>query len=291
MAVTLASNAPVGKLFLVGTPIGNLEDITFRALQTLKSVDLIACEDTRRTQKLLNHYQIQTPTVSYHEHNEVTRAPELILEMEDGSAVALVSDAGMPGLSDPGYRLAHLAIRHKIPIIPIPGVSALVTALAAAGLPIERFIFAGFLPSKKGVRLKTLKGLSVFDRTLVFYEAPHRVVEMLADTLEVLGDRQMTLARELTKAHEEFLRGTVSEVLAELRKRSVKGEITLVIGPPEAVTAKPARARRSLRKEIEQVIKEQGLDERAALKAVARSWGVPRSELYRRWVREKATNP
>jgi 16S rRNA (cytidine1402-2'-O)-methyltransferase len=288
MAVTAALNAPAGKLFLVGTPIGNLEDITLRALQTLRSVDLIACEDTRRTQKLLNHYQIKTPTISYHEHNEVMRAPELILEMEDGSAVALVSDAGMPGLSDPGYRLVHLAIRHKIPVTPIPGVSSLVAALSAAGLPIDRFAFAGFLPSKKTARVKALEGWSNFNRTLVFFEAPHRVVEMLAAVLEVLGDRQMTLAREVTKAHEEFLRGTVSEVLAQLRKRAVKGEITLVIAPLGTGAVKPSPAQRSLREEIEQAIKEQGLDERAALKAVARARGVARSELYRQWVREKS---
>ncbi len=288
MVVTASSQAPAGRLFVVGTPIGNLEDITLRAIRTLKSVDLIACEDTRRAQKLLNHYGVKTRTVSYHAHNEITRAPELILEMEEGSDVALVSDAGMPALSDPGYRLVHLAIRHKIPVIPIPGGSALVTALSAAGLPSDRVIFAGFLPSKKTARQKTLKELSQFNFTLVLYEAPHRLIETLEDALAVLGDRPLTVARELTKVHEEFLRGTISEVLEVLRQRRVKGEFTLVIGPSDPVAGRPAEPRRSVREEVQRVIKEQGVDERTALKLIARAWRVPRSELYRQWVREKS---
>ncbi len=288
MAVTASSQAPAGKLFVVGTPIGNLEDITLRAIRTLKSVDLIACEDTRRAQKLLNHYGIKTRTVSYHSHNEITRAPELILEMEEGSDVALVSDAGMPSLSDPGYRLVHLAIRHKIPVIPIPGGSALVTALSAAGLPSDRVIFAGFLPSKKTARQKALKELSLSNFTLVFYEAPHRLMETLEDALAVLGDRPLTVARELTKVHEEFLRGTISEVLAALRQRRVKGEFTLVIGPSDRAAGRPAEPRRSVREEVQRVTKEQGVDERTALKVIARAWRVPRSELYRQWMREKS---
>lgn len=283
-----SSNSIAGKLYLVGTPIGNLEDITLRALRTLKSVDLIACEDTRRTQKLLNHYNIQTPTISYHLHNEITRAPELILEMEEGGTVALVSDAGMPGLSDPGYRLVHLAIRHKVPVIPIPGGSALVTAVSGAGLPMNRFVFAGFLPSKKTARLKLLTELRDFDGVLVFYEAPHRLVGMLEDAQAILGDRAMVLARELTKVHEEFLRGTISNLLMEMRKRRVKGESTLVIGPPESAGEVPEKAHPSLRADMERTMKEHGLDERAALKAIARSRRVPRSELYRQWMREKS---
>ena len=204
------ANGEHGKLYVVGTPIGNLEDMTLRAIRTLKEVDLIACEDTRRTQKLLNAYQIQTRTVSYHEHNEMTRAPELVIQMEEGSSIALVTDAGMPVVSDPGFRLVHLAVRHSIPVIPVPGASAFVAALAASGLPVDKFRFLGFLPSKKGERRKALEELKDATRTLVFYEAPHRLMEMLKDAREILGEREIVVAREVTKVHEEFQRGTIS---------------------------------------------------------------------------------
>ncbi len=206
------SRVSPGRLFVVGTPIGNLGDLTLRALDTLKSADVIACEDTRRTQKLLNHYKISTPTISYHEHNEMTRAPELVLEMEQGRAIALVSDAGMPVLSDPGFRLVHLAIRHKIQVIPVPGPSAMVAALTAAGLPMSEFIFAGFLPPKKLARRRSLTELAASGKMIVFYEAPHRILEALRDIHEIFDDRQMVVARELTKIHEEFLRGSVAEI-------------------------------------------------------------------------------
>jgi 16S rRNA (cytidine1402-2'-O)-methyltransferase len=274
-----------GKLFLVGTPIGNLEDITLRALSTLRSVDLIACEDTRHTQKLLDHFGIKAPRISYHEHNELTRAPELILKMEEGSAIALVTDAGMPGISDPGYRLVHLALRHRIPVIPVPGVTAVVTALAASGLPTDRFMFAGFLPARRTARMKSLSELAHIGGTLVFFEAPHRVLEMLKDALEFLGDRPAALGRELTKLHEEFRRGPLSEILRSVQRTPPKGEITIVVGPGEA----PAKtAAGMISQEVQALMKERDIDERAALKAVARSHGISRSEAYRRMMGEKS---
>src|SRR6201995_1444491 len=178
-----------GCLYLVATPIGNLEDITLRALRILKEVDQIACEDTRHTLKLLNHYEIHKPLVSYHEHNEITRAAELVHALEQGAAIALVSDAGMPLVSDPGHRLVALAIRHRVPVVPIPGASALVAALAASGLPNEEFLFVGFLPARSNERRRAMERLRIEDRTLIFYEAPHRIAESIADALEILGDR------------------------------------------------------------------------------------------------------
>src|SRR5580700_2942237 len=195
-------------LYLVGTPIGNLEDITLRALRVLKEADVIACEDTRQTQKLLQHYAIATRTTSYHEHNEMTRAPELILELEQGARIAMVTDAGMPGISDPGFRLIGLAIRHHVPVVPIPGASAFLAALVASGLPTDSFRFSGFLPAKQGQRRALLESVRDSPRTQVFYEAPHRVQEALEDIVEVLGaSRHVVVAREVTKLHEEFLRG------------------------------------------------------------------------------------
>jgi 16S rRNA (cytidine1402-2'-O)-methyltransferase len=275
-----------GKLFVVGTPIGNLEDITIRAIRVLKEVDLIACEDTRHTQKLLTHYSIQTPTISYHGHNEMTRAPELIIQIEEGSQVALVSDAGMPVISDPGYRLVHLAIRHGIPVIPVPGASAIVAALAAAGMPVDKFRFLGFLPSKKLARRKSLQELVDANKALVFYESPHRVVDMLEDVCEFLGNRPAVVAREVTKVHEEFVRGSVSEVLDHLKSKPVKGEITVLVGPSQA-SAGTASFSQSIRSELEQARASEGLDERGALKAVARRRGISKSEAYRLWQNEK----
>lgn len=283
----LPESAPKGRLYIVGTPIGNLEDITLRALRVLKEVDLIACEDTRRTQKLLNHFQIPTRTISYHEHNEMTRAPELVIQMEEGSALALVTDAGMPVVSDPGFRLVHLAIRHNIPIIPVPGASAFVAALAASGLPVDKFRFLGFLPSKRGERRKSLQEWKTATKTLVFYEAPHRLVEMLKDVLEILGDHEVVVAREVTKMHEEFLRGRLSGVLDSLKKRRVKGEITVLVGMP-APGVETAIPPKPLRPEVEQVMQERGVDARAALKVVARARGISKSEAYRLWQSEKS---
>lgn len=283
------ANGEHGKLYVVGTPIGNLEDMTLRAIRVLKEVDLIACEDTRRTQKLLNAYKIPTHTVSYHEHNEMTRAPELVIQMEEGSSIALVTDAGMPVVSDPGFRLVHLAIRHTIPVIPVPGASAFVAALAASGLPVDKFRFLGFLPSKKGERRKALEELKDATRTLVFYEAPHRLLEMLKDAREILGERELVVAREVTKVHEEFLRGTVSTTLEHFKRQPAKGEITVLIGPRTASDADegaPPRAA-SIISEIQAVMTARKVDERAALKIVARTLGVSKSEVYRLLQAEK----
>jgi 16S rRNA (cytidine1402-2'-O)-methyltransferase len=280
-------------LFLVGTPIGNLEDITLRALRVLKEVDVIACEDTRQTQKLLNHYAIMTRTTSYHEHNEMTKSAELVKEMQEGASVALVTDAGMPGISDPGYRLITLAIRHHLPVVPIPGASAFLSALVASGLPTDSFRFSGFLPAKRGERRAVLEAVKSSPRTQVFYEAPHRVVEALEDVVEVLGDgRHVVVAREVTKLHEEFLRGRASEVLENLRAReAVKGEITLLIGKAEEgesrVAADAPSARVPIRQRVEQIMAEEKLDEKAALKRVAKERGVSKSEAYRELQRSK----
>jgi 16S rRNA (cytidine1402-2'-O)-methyltransferase len=283
------ANGEHGKLYVVGTPIGNLEDITLRAIRTLKAVDLIACEDTRRTQKLLNVYKIPTRTISYHQHNEMTRAPELIIRMEEGSSIALVTDAGMPGVSDPGFRLVHLAIRHSIPVVPVPGASAFVAALAASGLPVDKFRFLGFLPSKKGERKKALEDLKNAPKTLVFYEAPHRLLEMLKDAREILGEREVVIAREVTKVHEEFVRGTLGTAIEYLKKKTVKGEITVLIGAQaagEATDAGPSSS--SILSEIQAVMTDRKVDERAALKIVARARGVSKSDAYRLLQAEKS---
>ena len=279
-------------LYLVGTPIGNLEDITLRALRVLKEVDVIACEDTRQTQKLLNHYAIATRTTSYHEHNEITKSAELVKEMQEGANVALVTDAGMPGISDPGYRLISLAIRHRVPVVPIPGASAFLAALVASGLPTDSFRFSGFLPAKRGERLAALEAVRSSPRTKLFYEAPHRIVETLTDVVEVLGaERHVVVAREVTKLHEEFLRGRAGEVFENLKAReAVKGEITLLIGKAEEGEVRVAAgtlARPSVRQRVEQIMAEEKVDEKAALKRVAKERGVSKSEAYRELQRSK----
>lgn len=284
-----SSPLSAGRLYVVGTPIGNLEDITLRALNTLKTSDVIACEDTRRTQKLLNHYEIRTPTISYHEHNEMTRAPELVLEMEQGSVISLVSDAGTPVLSDPGFRLVHLAIRHKITVIPVPGPSALVAALTAAGLPMSQFVFAGFLPPRRSARRKTLSAMTGFEKTIVFYEAPHRIIETLGDMRDILGERDMAIAREVTKIHEEFLRGSITEIRDTLKKEPVKGELTVILGPGVAQRERTSGGA-SVREEVERLKSKEGLDERSALKVIARARGISRSEAYRQLQLEKQTS-
>jgi 16S rRNA (cytidine1402-2'-O)-methyltransferase len=276
-------------LYLVATPIGNLEDITLRALRVLKEVDLIACEDTRQTLKLLSHYGIQTRLVSYHEHNEMTKAAELVVDLEGGAKIALVTDAGMPGISDPGFRLIALAIRHHVPVVPIPGASAFLAALVASGLPTDSFRFSGFLPSKSGQRRKLLESIRESPRTQVFYEAPHRLLEALADVVEVLGsDRHVVVAREVTKLHEEFLRGRVTEVLDQLKSRgAVKGEITLLIAKPETQDLKPETSSVSVAQRVREIMTSEKADEKAALKKVAKERGIGKSEAYREWQRGK----
>src|SRR5271163_1895546 len=270
-----------GCLYLVGTPIGNLEDITLRALRILKEVDQIACEDTRHTQKLLTHYDIHKSLVSYHEHNEITRAPELVVAIEAGAKIALVSDAGTPLVSDPGHRLVTLCVRHRIPVIPIPGPSALLAALSASGLPNEEFLFVGFLPNRSGERRRALERLRIEDRTIIFYEAPHRVAETVADAQEILGDRTACLAREVTKLHEEFRRGKLSELAASLAERPARGEITLLIAPEEsAVAGSQVATSQSIAARVEELMHQAKLDRKEALKVAAKERGLTRRAAY-----------
>jgi 16S rRNA (cytidine1402-2'-O)-methyltransferase len=266
-----------GTLYLVATPIGNLEDVTLRALRVLKEADLIACEDTRQTRKLLDHYGIAKPVLSYHEHNEAGRARQLAGQLAAGARIALVSDAGMPLVSDPGYRLVQEAIAAGVKVEPVPGPSALLTALAASGLPTDAFHFGGFLPAKTGQRRRTLEALSGEEATLIFYEAPHRILETLKALEETLGPRPVVVARELTKLHEEFLRGTAAEVRATLAARgSVKGEITLLIGRADA----PTPDDRPLEEAVAECMR-RGMSRMEAIKAVARQRGLPKREVYR----------
>jgi len=274
-------------LYLVATPIGNLEDITSRAIRVLKECDLIACEDTRQTQKLLNHFGIETPMISYYEQNEASRAAELIEKLAAGARIAVVSDAGTPGISDPGFRLVTLAIERGMPVIPIPGPAAFVSALVASGLPMESFSFRGFLPAKSGARRTQLESVRQSMQTEIFYEAPHRIRETLDDVVTVLGTaRRIVVGRELTKIHEEFLRGTAAEVLASVNARGeLKGEIVLLIGPASNDT--PTLERVSLRDRIEQLMSGEKLDEKSALKKVAKERGISKSEAYREWQQQK----
>lgn len=268
-----------GVLYVVATPIGNLEDITYRAVRILREAGLIACEDTRHTRKLLDHYGIEGKLVSYHEHNEAERSRELIERLHEGVSVAQVSDAGMPGISDPGYRVIKSAIEQGIAVVPVPGPSALIAALAASGLPTDAFEFRGFLPAKSGQRRTELESIRPREHTVIFYEAPHRIHESIDDIVAVLGpERPIVIARELTKVHEEFLRGTVREVAENILDRELKGEITILIGKAVAreqseILDPGARLR--------QIMREQNVDEKAALKILAKERGVSKSELYR----------
>ena len=266
-----------GILYIVATPIGNLEDITLRALRVLREVDWIACEDTRQTRKLLEHFGISKPMVSYHDHNESGRAAELVEKLARGGNGALVSDAGTPLISDPGYRLVQAAIATAIPVVPIPGVSAAVSALSGAGLPTDAFRFCGFLPPKSSQRRKTLEQWKTETATLIFYETPHRILEALEDVAAVMGPRPVVVARELTKLHEEFLRGTAAEVRAELASRpSVKGEITLLIGKTDEVQVDDTPL-----DEAVHAAEQRGLPRMEAIKHVAKQRGLSKREVYR----------
>jgi 16S rRNA (cytidine1402-2'-O)-methyltransferase len=282
-------------LYLVATPIGNLGDITIRAIDVLRRVDRIACEDTRQTQKLLNHFEITTPTVSCHQHNEHARATELIQNIKAGKAIAVVSDAGMPGISDPGGWLTAQAIAAGVAVIPIPGANAALSALVASGLPTDEFLFIGFLPEKAGARRTRLEVLAAevqkagSPRTLVFYEAPHRILETLADLESIFGSAlRAVVARELTKIHEEFLRGTVAEVRRELTDRDrMRGEITLLVdAQPGAVSSSATQEKIAGR--VARLMAEAGVNEKEALKRLARELGQSKSELYRELQRERA---
>lgn len=266
-----------GVLYIVATPIGNLEDITLRALRILKEVDLIAAEDTRHTRKLLDHYGIDKPLTSCHEHNEKTKARDLVARLERGENVALVSDAGTPTLSDPGYRLVRQAVEAGVNVVPVPGPSALTAALGASGLPTDRFVFEGFLPAKKGERRKRLNRLREETRTLVFYEAPHRIKESLADLLEILGDRELVLGREITKVYEEFIRGRLSEVIVQAEHRELRGEITLVVTGVEQESA-PGEDR--IKTEIQR-LQRKGLRVKEIAEILGEKFSYPKREIYR----------
>jgi 16S rRNA (cytidine1402-2'-O)-methyltransferase len=277
-----------GTLYLVATPIGNLEDITHRAVRLLGEVDVIACEDTRHTKKLLNHYGITTRTISYHEHNERERALELIESLKAGRDVAVVSDAGTPGISDPGFRLARIAIDNDVQVVPVPGASALISALVASGLPTDEFFFGGFLPARSGARRARLSELRSLSATLIFYEGPHRIAPTLRDAREILGERQAVVARELTKLHEQIARGSLSELAAQFSSaESARGEMVLIIDrtviPDKSAGDKSVTSIGTLVTELEAA----GLDHRAALKKAARELGLSRDEAYRRLVSER----
>jgi len=276
-------------LYLVATPIGNLEDITLRALRVLRTADRIACEDTRQTQRLLNHFGIDTPTISYHMHNETGRAAELVEQLRAGARIAVVSDAGTPGISDPGAEIAAAAIAAGIPVFPIPGANAALSALIASGLSAESFTFLGFLPAKSGQRRTALEELRSHpqDRTTcVFYEAPHRILDALADIEAVFSPAQhVVIAREITKLHEEFLRGPVRDIRQSLAQRdSVRGEIVLIFAPAAAAEEKPAV---SVADEVRALMRDQGFDEKDALKRVAKTRGIGKSEAYREMQRNR----
>jgi 16S rRNA (cytidine1402-2'-O)-methyltransferase len=274
-----------GTLYLIATPIGNLEDITHRAVRLLSEVAVIACEDTRHTKKLLNHYGINTSTISYHEHNERERSLELIERLKSGADIAVVSDAGTPGISDPGFRLARIAIDNDVRVVPVPGPSALISALVASGLPTDEFFFGGFLPARSGPRRARLEELRYIAATLIFYEGPHRIAATLKDAQEILGEREAVVARELTKLHEEMVRGSLSELAERFcGAEGARGEMVLIIDrtviPGVSATTKPIANVATLVSEFEAA----GLDHRAALKKAARELGLSRDEAYRRLV-------
>jgi 16S rRNA (cytidine1402-2'-O)-methyltransferase len=266
-------------LYVVGTPIGNLEDMTFRAIRTLQSVDVIAAEDTRHTGKLLQHFEIKTPQVSYHEHNRRERLPELLSQLNQGKAIALVTDAGMPGISDPGYELVKACIEAGIQVVPIPGATAGITALSAAGLPTDRFVFEGFLPEKGKERQKRLESLQAQVRTLILYESPHNLRVTLRDLANCLGnERRIVLARELTKLYEEFWRGTISEAIAHYTQVEPKGEFTLVVAGV-SIEDRPVLSDEELKVELQQIMA-QGVSRSQASRQLAQLTQLPRRRLY-----------
>lgn len=270
-----------GTLYLVATPIGNLQDITLRALDVLRSVDLVACEDTRHTQKLLNHFRISTRTISYHEHNEHERAEELADRLVAGESIAVVSDAGTPGICDPGFRIVRRAVEIGAAVIAIPGAAAFVNAAVVSGLPTDSLFFGGFLPSKKGDRRKRLDEIRDIPATIVLYEAPHRLAKSLADCLDVLGDRRAAVVRELTKLHEEIVRSSLTELTDTFTDRSVKGEIVLVIDKGRGEAAGRETSSGTLADRVAQ-FENEGLSAKAALKKAAKEFGLSKSEAYRR---------
>lgn len=272
-----------GTLYLVATPIGNLQDMTFRAIETLRDVDLIACEDTRHTIKLLNHFGIKKKLVSYHEHNEAERARELSDQLAAGKNIAVVSDAGTPAICDPSFRVVESAIAIGAKVIPIPGAVAFVSALIASGLPTDSVFFGGFLPSKRSDRVKRLRECSGIDATLVFYESPHRIAKSIADALEVFGNRRAVIAREITKIHEDFTRGTLSELALHFAAHSAKGEIVIVVDRvnENETSDSGATSDADLKRRLDEM-ESAGTDRKTALKKLAKEFGLTRSEVYRR---------
>jgi 16S rRNA (cytidine1402-2'-O)-methyltransferase len=271
-------NEKKGVLYVVATPIGNREDITLRALNILREVDLVAAEDTRKSGKLLAHYRIKNRLISFHEHNEKARTPQLIGKLLAGTTIALVSNAGTPSVSDPGYRLIKAAIANKITVTPIPGVSAAIAAMSVSGLPTDSFVFVGFVPKKKGKRLKYLTELGAEPRPLIFYESPQRILSLMEEIISCIGDRNAILAREMTKLHEEFVRGTVSKILKTIRARpAVRGECTLVVAGAEASEQVDAE---TVKTEIKEALQngQDGLSEIA--RTIAKKYGLPKSEVY-----------
>jgi 16S rRNA (cytidine1402-2'-O)-methyltransferase len=267
----------LGFLYIVATPIGNLEDITLRAVRLLGEVSLIAAEDTRHTQKLLSHFDIHKPLTSYHDHNKEQKAEVLVDRLKDGDSVALVSDAGTPGISDPGYYLINRAIEEGVKVVPVPGPSASLTALSASGLPTDSFVFEGFLPARKTQRVSKLGALKAETRTMILHEAPHRISHSLKDMLEIFGDRRIALARELTKVHEEFLRGKISDIINAIERRAIKGEITLVVEGAKGLPPEPTVL--SLSGHVEKLVRD-GMSKKEAIAMVARLRGMPKKLVY-----------
>jgi 16S rRNA (cytidine1402-2'-O)-methyltransferase len=279
-----------GTLYLVATPIGNLEDLTYRAVRVLSEVSLIACEDTRHTRKLLNHYGITTKTVSYHEHNERDQAYKLVDLLKSGIDLAIVSDAGTPGISDPGFRAVSLALAENLQVVPIPGPTALISALVVSGLPSDEFFFGGFLPARSTARRRRLAELSTIPTTLIFYEAPHRIAEALKDALEVLGEREAVVARELTKLHEEVLRGRLSELVSQFgeSKTEPRGEMVVVIDRHVIESAEDKNKSGASISTLVAGFEAEGLEPRAALKKAAKALGISRDEAYRHLTAERS---
>ncbi|HBO84447.1 MAG: 16S rRNA (cytidine(1402)-2'-O)-methyltransferase [Deltaproteobacteria bacterium GWC2_42_11] len=274
----------MGKLYIVATPIGNLEDITLRAIRVLKEVDLIAAEDTRHTRKLLNHYNIKTPLTSYFEHNEVTKSKLIISEIRNGKDVALVSDAGTPGISDPGYRLVKLAVENSIDVVPVPGPSAVISTLCASGLPTDSFVFEGFLPAAKGEADKLLLAVKGEKRTLIFFESPRRIVRTLETLLKIYGDTDIVIAREVSKLHEEFLRGKVSTILENMKlRRDIKGEVTVIIAP----VTEGYKTDTSIEDDIIYYHKNLGLPLKEVVSMIAKERGLQKREVYRKSIEIK----
>ena len=276
----------IGTLYIVSTPIGNLEDITLRAIRVLKEADLVAAEDTRHTRHLLDRYQIETQLTSYHDHNKEEKAPVLVARMLEGKSVALVSDAGTPGISDPGYFLINLAIDQKIPVIPIPGATAAIAALSVSGMPTDRFVFEGFLPAKHLARLKRLREVAEEERTIVFYEAPHKIIRAVEDMIEVFGDRRVVITRELTKIHEETIRGTFSECLKRLHEGSIKGEFTVIV---HGATTELKMQDIDTAEYLKNLILHRGLSRKEAVSVAAEELGLPKKEVYQKSLKLEKT--